>query len=40
VCIGAFQNANEKITLFIWDCGSGRELRQKGFEEDVKLVAV
>lgn len=35
VCIGAFQNAKEKITELIWECGSGRELRQKGFEEDV-----
>jgi 2-phosphosulfolactate phosphatase len=35
VCMGAFQNAKEKITELIWDCGSGRELRQKGFEDDV-----
>ncbi|MFP7299227.1 2-phosphosulfolactate phosphatase [Neobacillus niacini] len=35
VCIGAFQQAKPKLTQFIWDCGSGRELREKGFEADV-----
>lgn len=36
VCMGAFQNAKGKINELIWECGSGRELRQKGFAEDVK----
>lgn len=36
VCIGAFQNVKHKIKEIIWECGSGRELRIKGFEKDVK----
>ncbi|MFO1446144.1 2-phosphosulfolactate phosphatase [Bacillus sp. Bva_UNVM-123] len=36
VCIGAFQSAKQKLNEFIWDCGSGRELRERGFEDDVK----
>ncbi|MEH7107483.1 2-phosphosulfolactate phosphatase, partial [Bacillus sp. JJ1764] len=39
VCIGAFQHAKEKINELIWECGSGRELRQKGFEDDVKYCS-
>jgi 2-phosphosulfolactate phosphatase len=35
VCIGAFNHSKEKISEIIWGCGSGRELRQKGFEADV-----
>jgi 2-phosphosulfolactate phosphatase len=36
VCIGAFQNSNQKIEELIRDCGSGRELRERGFEADVR----
>ncbi|WP_409271021.1 2-phosphosulfolactate phosphatase [Neobacillus sp. SCS-31] len=35
VCIGAFQSAKDRLSDLIWDCGSGRELRAKGFEADV-----
>jgi 2-phosphosulfolactate phosphatase len=35
VCNHAFQSTNHKIQQFIWDSGSGRELRQRGFENDV-----
>jgi 2-phosphosulfolactate phosphatase len=35
VCIGAYQSAKQKIKELIWDSGSGRELRARGFEEDV-----
>jgi 2-phosphosulfolactate phosphatase len=36
VCIAAFHNSEQKINELIWECGSGRELRQRGFENDVK----
>ncbi|MED1205311.1 2-phosphosulfolactate phosphatase [Heyndrickxia acidicola] len=35
VCMGAFQSARQKIKELIWESGSGRELRAKGFGEDV-----
>jgi 2-phosphosulfolactate phosphatase len=31
----AFLNSKDKINEIIWECGSGRELRAKGFENDV-----
>ncbi len=36
VCIGAFHNTKQKIDALIWEGGSGRELRERGFEADVK----
>jgi 2-phosphosulfolactate phosphatase len=36
VCVGAFLNNEEKIQKLIWECGSGRELRERGFEDDVR----
>ena len=36
VCIGAFQTAKQNLSELIWECGSGQELRQKGFEDDVR----
>ncbi|MEO4052933.1 2-phosphosulfolactate phosphatase [Solibacillus sp. CAU 1738] len=36
VCIGAFQHAKQKISEIIWECESGRELRNRGYEEDVR----
>ncbi|MGD6871858.1 2-phosphosulfolactate phosphatase [Sutcliffiella horikoshii] len=36
VCIGAFLNTKQKINELIWECGSGRELRERGFEADVE----
>jgi len=35
VCIAAFNGTNENISQLIWDCGSGRELRERGYENDV-----
>ncbi|MEH7011667.1 2-phosphosulfolactate phosphatase [Neobacillus niacini] len=36
VCIGAFLLSKSKLEKLIWECGSGRELRERGFEADVK----
>jgi 2-phosphosulfolactate phosphatase len=36
VCMAAFQNSEGKLEEWIWDCGSGRELRERGFEADVR----
>ncbi|MDM5328794.1 2-phosphosulfolactate phosphatase [Neobacillus sp. CF12] len=36
VCIGAFHHTRSKLEALIWDCGSGRELRERGFGADVK----
>ncbi|NJP38958.1 2-phosphosulfolactate phosphatase, partial [Alkalicoccus luteus] len=36
VCIGAFTAVKHRLNEMIWDCGSGRELRNRGFSEDVK----
>lgn len=35
LCMGAFRYAKSNLNKFIWDCGSGRELRERGFAEDV-----
>lgn len=35
VCAGAFRSSAERLKELIWDCGSGRELRDRGFEQDV-----
>lgn len=35
LCMSAFQYAKSNLHEFIWDCGSGRELRERGFAEDV-----
>lgn len=36
VCIGAYLHSKHRIKDLIWESGSGRELRLKGFEDDVK----
>jgi len=36
VCVHAFQNSRESLEQLIWDCGSGRELRERGYEDDVR----
>jgi 2-phosphosulfolactate phosphatase len=36
VCIGAFLHSKTKLEKLIWECGSGRELRKRGFGADVK----
>ena len=35
VCIGAFEYSKNKLGELIWDSASGRELRERGFEQDV-----
>ncbi|MEH7303127.1 2-phosphosulfolactate phosphatase [Neobacillus drentensis] len=35
-CMTSFLHSKEKLNNFIWDCGSGRELRGRGYETDVK----
>ncbi len=39
LCMGAFQSARSNLDEFIWDCGSGRELRERGFAEDITYSA-
>jgi len=40
LCAAAFIHSKQNIDEFIWDCGSGRELRKKGFELDVKHCSI
>ncbi|MGG3468751.1 2-phosphosulfolactate phosphatase [Neobacillus pocheonensis] len=35
ICLGTFQHARPKLKELIWECGSGRELRGRGFADDV-----
>jgi len=35
VCIGAYEYSKDKISELIWDSASGRELRERGYEQDV-----
>jgi 2-phosphosulfolactate phosphatase len=35
-CMTSFLHSKDKLNNFIWDCGSGRELRGRGYEADVK----
>lgn len=35
LCASAFKSAEKRVQDLIWDCGSGRELRLKGYEKDV-----
>ncbi|MDQ0270432.1 2-phosphosulfolactate phosphatase [Cytobacillus purgationiresistens] len=39
VCIGAFKHSKQKLNELVWECGSGRELRERGFAEDVKYCS-
>lgn len=39
VCNFSFLSVREKLEDLIWDCGSGRELQQKGYDEDVKYCS-
>lgn len=35
VCIGAYESSKSKLADLIRDCASGRELRERGYEQDV-----
>jgi len=39
VCEGAFVQVRDELEGILWDCGSGRELREKGFAADVQHAA-
>jgi 2-phosphosulfolactate phosphatase len=39
VCRGAFLQASSDIEALLWDCATGRELREIGFGEDVQHAA-
>ena len=39
VCAGAFKSSESRIIELVWDSGSGRELRERGYEEDVKYCS-
>ena len=39
VCAGAFNSSVDRIKDLIWDCGSGRELRERGYEDDVRYCS-
>jgi 2-phosphosulfolactate phosphatase len=38
VCEGAFLQAQDELEEIVWDCASGRELRERGFQEDVRYA--
>ncbi len=39
VCEGAFIQVRDDLHSLLWECGSGRELREKGFGVDVQHAA-
>jgi 2-phosphosulfolactate phosphatase len=39
VCANAFTHSRHDIAALLWECGSGRELREMGFPEDVHHAA-
>lgn len=39
VCEGAFVQVRNDLEAILWECGSGRELREKGFGVDVQHAA-
>jgi 2-phosphosulfolactate phosphatase len=38
-CEGAFRQVRDDLHAMLWECGSGRELREKGFGIDVQHAA-
>lgn len=36
LCVAAFENTKPDLTELIWECASGRELRDMDFEEDAR----
>lgn len=39
VCLGAFLSSRDRLGRILWECGSGLELRERGFAEDVRHCA-
>ena len=39
ICQGAFMAARDDLAQVLWECGSGRELREMGYPEDVEHSA-
>jgi 2-phosphosulfolactate phosphatase len=39
VCAGAFLHTLHDLQTLLWECGSGRELREKGYAADVRHAA-
>jgi 2-phosphosulfolactate phosphatase len=39
VCEGAFVQVRDELDTFLWECGSGRELREKVFGVDIQHAA-
>jgi 2-phosphosulfolactate phosphatase len=39
VCSAAFHSLRGEIGAVLWECGSGRELRMRGYDEDVRHAA-
>ena len=39
VCRAAFLGSRERLAALIWECASGRELRERGFEADVRYAS-
>jgi 2-phosphosulfolactate phosphatase len=38
LCEAAFRHSEARIETLVWDCVSGRELRMRGFADDVKFA--
>ncbi|RSD26662.1 2-phosphosulfolactate phosphatase [Mesobacillus subterraneus] len=39
VCAAAFNGSAGRMKDLVWECGSGRELRERGFAEDVRYCS-
>lgn len=39
VCAAAFEGVRSRLEETLWDCGSARELRSMGYEDDVRHVS-
>lgn len=39
LCVAAFEASKHRLSELLWECESGRELREKGFGEDVRFAA-
>ena len=39
VCVGAFEYSKKHFKELLWECASGRELRERGFGQDVQFCS-